>query len=203
MTAASISGKNIAFEIECSDFFAEAMQVFGVPKSVGQIYGLLYASPRPLSFSGIVERLEISKGSASQGLQFLRSLGAINVADATFSGAKAPFKVSGVRFKASASSLHLAPSQVTPGSDSDATRRVAYEPELSLRKLVSGVLQERIAPLATTGGSRLARLRELADGDGEESDFYLDRVRQLETWRRRFKTVLPVLNALLGPKSRK
>jgi hypothetical protein len=30
-----------------------------------------------------------------------------------------------------------------------------------------------------------------------------DRVRQLETWRRRLKTVLPVLSMLLGPKSKK
>ena len=63
-------------------FFAEIVQLFGIPKSVGQIYGLLYASPKPLGFTAIVERLEISKGSASQGLQLLRSLGAINEAEA-------------------------------------------------------------------------------------------------------------------------
>jgi hypothetical protein len=70
------------------------------------------------------------------------------------------------------------------------------EPELSLRRLPSGVMQERISPLAAADTERLGRLRELAKADGEANDFYLDRVRQLEAWRRRFKTVLPVL----GPK---
>lgn len=62
-------------------FFVEIVQLFGIPKSVGQIYGLLYASPASLGFTAIVERLEISKGSASQGLQLLRALGAINEAE--------------------------------------------------------------------------------------------------------------------------
>jgi hypothetical protein len=83
------------------------------------------------------------------------------------------------------------------------SRRDYYEPELGLRRLVSGILQERVTPLATAGVGRLARLRELAERDGQVGDFYLDRVKQLETWRRRLKTVLPVLSALLGPKSRK
>ncbi len=61
--------------------FAELVQIFGVPKSVGQIYGLLYASREPLSFSDIVERLGISKGSASQGLQLLHALGAAQRVD--------------------------------------------------------------------------------------------------------------------------
>ena len=72
---------SIAFEDECVAFFVEIVRLFGIPKSVGQIYGLLYASPNPLGFTAIVECLEISKGSASQGLQLLRSLGAINEAE--------------------------------------------------------------------------------------------------------------------------
>ena len=151
------------------------VQVFGVPKSVGQIYGLLYSTPEPLSFSDIVDRLDISKGSASQGLQLLRSLGAINVVPAS------PISSLGSQIK----------------------RSVAYEPELSLRKLVSGVLQERIAPLAGAGAERLARLRELAEEDGDGSNFYLDRAKQLNTWRRRLKTILPMLSLLLGPKIKK
>lgn len=66
-----------AFERECVTFFAELMDALGVPRSYGQIYGLLFASPRPLSFTDIVERLDISRGSASQGLQALRALGAV------------------------------------------------------------------------------------------------------------------------------
>ena len=46
----------------------------GLPRSVGEIYGLLYFSPSPLSMDQICTKLEISVGSASQGLKTLRSL---------------------------------------------------------------------------------------------------------------------------------
>lgn len=167
------------FECQCILFFEEVVQIFGVPKSVGQIYGLLYASPLPLSFSDIVERLDISKGSASQGLGLLRSLGAINEAALSVAGGRLPV------------------------DRADASRRVAYEPELSLRRLVNGVLQKRIAPMAATGTERLTRMLELAEHGGMETEFHLDRAEQLNTWRKRLKTVLPVLSALLGPKNRK
>jgi hypothetical protein len=86
---------------------------------------------------------------------------------------------------------------------SDASRREYFEPELSLRKLVAGVLRERVTPFATASTERLGRLRELADQDAGMEKHYLDRVKQLESWRRRLKTVLPVLGALLGPIGRK
>jgi hypothetical protein len=190
------------FQAECVAFFAEVVQVFGVPKSVGQIYGLLYGSPEPLSFSDIVERLEISKGSASQGLQLLRSLGAIKLAEPPKPG-------SGISDQAKREGSQIRPgvepslSISHPHSQSDASRRDYYEPELGLRKLVNGVLRERLMPLATTRMDRLTRLRELAEQDGEGRDFFLDRVRQLEIWRRRLKAVLPVLTVKLGPRSKK
>jgi hypothetical protein len=64
-------------------------------------------------------------------------------------------------------------------------------------------LQDRIAPMAATGADHLNRLRELAEQDGDGDKFYLDRAKQLNTWGRRLKTVLPMLVALLGQKSRK
>jgi HTH-type transcriptional regulator, glycine betaine synthesis regulator len=60
--------------------FVAAAEVLGVPRSLGEIYGVVYASPRPLSFQDIVDRLAISKGSVSQGLRMLKSLGAIRAA---------------------------------------------------------------------------------------------------------------------------
>jgi DNA-binding transcriptional regulator GbsR (MarR family) len=158
-----------AFEQECVLFFQEIVQLFGVPKSVGHIYGLLYASPEPLGFSEIVVRLEISKGSVSQGLQLLRSLGAI---------------------------VEASPQ----GEDS---RGVLYEPELSLRQLVAGILRERLAPMAVPGAARLKRLKDLAEKSPANKKFYLGRAKQLEIWRKRFTTVLPLLSVLLGPKKKK
>lgn len=59
------------------DFFVSFVQVFGLPKSIGQIYGLLFVSAEPLPMDDIVSQLGISKGSASQGLALLKSLGAV------------------------------------------------------------------------------------------------------------------------------
>src|SRR5690606_34341859 len=59
------------------EVFVRAAQMIGVPKSVGEIYGLLYLSEKPLSMDQIVERLKISVGSASQGLRQLRGFRAV------------------------------------------------------------------------------------------------------------------------------
>ncbi len=66
-----------ALQREVIDLFVRGVRVLGLPKSIGEIYGLLYASPEPLPLDAIVAKLGISKGSASQGLRFLRNLGAV------------------------------------------------------------------------------------------------------------------------------
>ena len=58
--------------------FVRAARTLGQPKSLGEIYGLLYMSPEPLSMDRIAEELEISAGSASQGLRQLRGFGAVH-----------------------------------------------------------------------------------------------------------------------------
>jgi HTH-type transcriptional regulator, glycine betaine synthesis regulator len=161
--AVSLDGMPPEFARECVEFFAEVVQVLGVPRSVGQIYGLLFASPDPLSFTDIVERLAISKGSASQGLQLLRSLGAVQ------------------------------------GVSTAEDRRELFVPELGLRKLVGGVLREKVEPLVNDGGARLRRLREHARGQRgtPAGKFCLERVEQLETWRRQMGLLLPVLKTFI------
>lgn len=70
----------VAFEAEMAGFFVEAAELLGVPKSVAAIYGVIFASPVPLSFSEIENRVNFSKGSVSQGLKVLREVGAIKEA---------------------------------------------------------------------------------------------------------------------------
>lgn len=62
------------------DFFVDGVRVLGLPRSLGEIYGLLFISPVPLSLDDLVVKLHISKGSASQGLRTLRTLGAVREA---------------------------------------------------------------------------------------------------------------------------
>ena len=51
--------------------------MLGLPKSLGEIYGLLYISDKPLTMADLVNELKISKGSVSQGLKMLRTFGAV------------------------------------------------------------------------------------------------------------------------------
>ena len=62
-------------------FFQDGVRMLGLPKSVGEIFGVLFASPKPLTMLDLVNRLGISKGSASQGLKMLRTLGAVREVD--------------------------------------------------------------------------------------------------------------------------
>jgi len=52
-------------------------QLLNLPRSTGQIYGLLYLSACPLSLDDISEKLAMSKGSASTGTRHLASWRAI------------------------------------------------------------------------------------------------------------------------------
>ena len=64
-------------EVEVIHLFVQFSRAFGQPRSVAEIYGLLFASAQPLPMDAFTERLNLSKGSASQGLKYLEDLGAI------------------------------------------------------------------------------------------------------------------------------
>src|SRR6266850_333181 len=64
-------------EIEAVDMFINFLRIIGLQKSIGEIYGLLFVSAKPLSMDDITNRLDISLGAASQGLKLLRGLGAV------------------------------------------------------------------------------------------------------------------------------
>ena len=52
-------------------------QIFGMPRSTGQIFGLLYFSSEPLSLNDMCQMLRISKASTSTGTRQLAAWGAI------------------------------------------------------------------------------------------------------------------------------
>ena len=51
--------------------------ILGLPKSIGLIYGAVFVSREPVEAGQICLKLKISRGSVSQGLKFLKELGAI------------------------------------------------------------------------------------------------------------------------------
>ena len=71
------SSETLAIDERIISFFQDGAKILGLPKSVGEIYGLLFASPKPLTMLDLIDQLGISKGSASQGLRMLRALGAV------------------------------------------------------------------------------------------------------------------------------
>lgn len=61
-------------QLELMEQAARVFQRLGVPRSTGQIYGLLFSSHRALSLDDIAEALTLSKTSASTGTRQLLGL---------------------------------------------------------------------------------------------------------------------------------
>jgi HTH-type transcriptional regulator, glycine betaine synthesis regulator len=64
-------------EVDIIHLFVQLSRALGQPPSVAEVYGLLFITPRPLPQDDFTERLNLSKGSASQGLRYLLDLGAV------------------------------------------------------------------------------------------------------------------------------
>ena len=146
------------------DFFVDGVRVLGLPRSIGEIYGLLFISPEPLSLDDLVQKLGISKGSASQGLRTLKTLGAVREAE----------------------------------NIND--RRTYYEPATELKRLVGGFIREQIRPHLDSGKSKLQQLQETTSltTDPIERAFLNERIERLESWMKRGRQVLPMLQKILG-----
>lgn len=65
------------FQQECVAIFQRAAAAFSLAPSVGQVYGLLFATEEPLSMDQIMVRLGTSRGGTHQSLRWLRQIGAV------------------------------------------------------------------------------------------------------------------------------
>ena len=136
---------------------------FSLPRSVGSIFGLIFASARPLSLDDIIEKLGLSRGSVSMGLNFLHRMGAIHIV-------KLP--------------------------DS---RRITYEPEMSIRRLLDAVLQATVLPHLKGSTDNFDDLESsLADTDPEGRAILEKRLQALRSWRRKAQSMAPIVARLLG-----
>ena len=52
-------------ETEIIDFFVQLSRLLGQPRSLGEIYGLLFISERPLAMDDLIERLHATHGLTS------------------------------------------------------------------------------------------------------------------------------------------
>lgn len=160
-------------ETEVIAIFVQMTQVLGVPRSLGEIYGLLFATPQPLAFQDIADRLKLSKGSVSQGLRFLRSVGAIKPVLVT--GDRREFFEPETELRALVSGFLK--ERLNPQLDSWAARAKA----LKIEDFNGGVLMH-------------------ADGEvrQEQQALIESRIDKLTTWQKRANLVLPMIGKLLG-----
>ena len=151
------------FELESIDLFIRSMAVLGLPRSIGEIYGFLFAQPEPQPMDVVIRRLGISIGSASQGLKFLKSIGGVKV------------------------TLH-------PGD-----RREFFSAQTELRKLVVGIIKERIQPHLDNGDARLDLLTHAAKkAPAPDRQVLLGRVEILKSWRSKAGKILPFVVRFLA-----
>jgi DNA-binding transcriptional regulator GbsR (MarR family) len=138
--------------------FVDAAQALGLPKSIGEIYGLLSCSREPLVFETIREKLRISQGSTSQGLRFLRNIRAV----------KTTYIVG--------------------------DRRDYFVAERSLRRLVAGLLRERVIPPLENGEERLKSIEALlSESSGDKKAVLEGEVDRLRSWNRKSRQLLPMV----------
>ena len=60
-------------------FFVNLAHALSLPRSIGELYGTLFCAAHALSFDDVVKTSGVSKGSASHGLRFLTSIGALRM----------------------------------------------------------------------------------------------------------------------------
>ncbi len=111
----------------------------------------------------LISELGISKGSASQGLKFLRQLGAIKT-------------------------------QLVIGD-----RRDHFVAEVKSKKLMGGFIREKLIPALDEGEERIGFVKGLLAADGLlEDQLHKDQVTKLETWNKKLRMALPLINKVLG-----
>lgn len=157
-------------ERESIEYFISFAQLLGMPKSIGEIYGLLFVSALPLAMDGIVARLKISKGSASSGLSLLRELGAIQ------------------RVYVEADRRDHYEADLNVARIVDVFFRQRLQPRLQNGK----ERLERMEALADLERKESSRAADQTDGLTA-----LSRIQALRTWQRRGEKILPILSKLL------
>ena len=160
------------FEEQGISFFVEAAGLMGIPKSVAMIYGVLFGSSEPLSFSEIESKLDISKGSVSQGLRLLRTMGAVESVGA--SGESAPND-------GASGSPHL----------------VHYRPVVEFRVLLKKILAEKVQPHLAASGDAIKTMTEALPDKSDGGEILKARVKHLRAWHKRAGDLIPLIRTVL------
>jgi len=137
-------------------YFCHLAEAFGLPRSVAQIYQVLFLSENPLAVTDVVTRSGLSKGSVSTGLRLLERLKFVHPV-------------------------------IIPDD-----RRSFYRPELSLRRLAVGLVEENFLPVLEKGRVTLEEISLLKN----LSPHYEARLASLRHWNETARGLLPALSLL-------
>lgn len=74
---AAAPSTSVDLEQETIAYWVEVATTLGFPRSLGEIFGVLFVSPEPLNADDIVARLSMSRSGVGQGLKILAEMGAI------------------------------------------------------------------------------------------------------------------------------
>jgi DNA-binding transcriptional regulator GbsR (MarR family) len=66
-----------SFQAQTIELFVRAADALSLPRSAGQVYGLLFSTPRPLNLDEMSALLNASRGGTWEGLDWLRQMGAV------------------------------------------------------------------------------------------------------------------------------
>ena len=160
--------------------FADLAELFGNPKSYGEIFGLLFAHEEPLTMEEIAQRLDISQGSISQGLRQLESFGA--VVKERNNGTRQALYTAKLEMKLLIAGFLK--ERVIPRLESTEARVKALRDSLStnsLRFAKGPTVQTQVSALSSSALSS-ARFR----------------LNRLAKWHRSARTLLPIARKILG-----
>lgn len=186
------SGRLTPFEVEIVAVFADLVVLLGLPKSMGEIYGILFASAEPLTFVEIEQKLDLSKGSVSQGLRALRELGAISEAGVE---PKDPVR----RGLAGGETAGPRP----PSADTPAAARSSHWiATTELRQLIGRLLRERLTPYLERQDQRvnaagLALRNQMVMTSTNGLGVLGGRLEKLQTWQSRARAIMPIVRKML------
>ncbi len=66
-----------SFQAQTIELFVRAADALSLPRSAGQVYGLLFSTSRPLNLDEMTSLLNASRGGTWEGLDWLRQMGAV------------------------------------------------------------------------------------------------------------------------------
>ncbi len=138
----SVSSLSV-LESEVVALFVRVADLLNLPRSVGELYGVLFIAEKPMCLDDLKIKLNISKGSTSQGLKILRSFGAIRVVYVP--GDRKDFYVAESSLRKIASGF--ANEQIQPHLESGSDRLERIQDMLKKETDVSDILHERVERL--------------------------------------------------------